>query len=118
MLEEAPNRSIQVTESLFYRDLPAILARASVYVTDSGGIQKEALRMTVPCVTVRTRPNGSRRCGRARTHWRHRVSDIAASVARSLRKGDRDYSNPYGDGRASERSVRVMKELIGPGTSR
>jgi UDP-N-acetylglucosamine 2-epimerase len=118
VLEETPNRSIQLTEPLLYRDLLAILARASVCVTDSGGLQKEALWMTVPCVTVRTTTEWLETVWQGANVLAPPGSDIAASVVRSLQEGDRDFSNPYGDGRASERIVRVMKEWVGSGTSR
>jgi len=49
-----PQPIIQLTQALLDRDLLTILARASVCVTDSGGLQKKDLWMTVPCVTVRT----------------------------------------------------------------
>jgi UDP-N-acetylglucosamine 2-epimerase len=117
VLEETPNRSIQLTEPLLYRDLLAILARASVCVTDSGGLQKEALWMTVPCVTVRTTTEWLETVWQGANVLAPPGSDIAASVVRSLQEGDRNFSNPYGDGRASERIVRVMKEWLGSGTS-
>jgi UDP-N-acetylglucosamine 2-epimerase len=116
VLEETPNRSIQLTEPLLYRDLLAILARASVCVTDSGGLQKEALWMKVPCVTVRTTTEWLETLWQGANVLAPPGSDIAASVVRGLQKGDRDYSNPYGDGRASERIVRVTKEWLGSGT--
>jgi UDP-N-acetylglucosamine 2-epimerase (non-hydrolysing) len=118
VLQETPNRSIQLTEPLLYRDLLAILARASVCVTDSGGLQKEALWMTVPCVTVRTTTEWLETLWQGTNVLAPPGSDIAATVVESLRVGDRDYSNPYGDGRASERIVRVMKEWLGSGASR
>jgi UDP-N-acetylglucosamine 2-epimerase len=118
VLQETPNRSIQLTEPLLYRDLLAILARASVCVTDSGGLQKEALWMTVPCVTVRTTTEWLETLWQGTNVLAPPGSDIAATVVESLRVGDRDYSNPYGDGRASERIVRVMKEWLGSRASR
>ena len=118
VLEETPNRSIQLTEPLLYRDLLAILARASVCVTDSGGLQKEALWMKVPCVTVRTTTEWLGTLWQGANVLAPPGSDIAASVVRSLQEGDRNYSNPYGDGRASERIVRVIKEWRGSGPSR
>jgi UDP-N-acetylglucosamine 2-epimerase len=74
--------------------------------------------MTVPCVTVRTTTEWLETLWQGANVLAPPGSDIAASVVRSLREEDRDYSNPYGDGRASERIVRVIKAWIEAGTSR
>jgi UDP-GlcNAc3NAcA epimerase len=47
-----PDR-VHVVEPLAYRAMVAVEAGASVIVTDSGGVQKEAFWLGVPCVTVR-----------------------------------------------------------------
>jgi UDP-N-acetylglucosamine 2-epimerase len=73
--------------------------------------------MTVPCVTVRTTTEWLETLWQGVNVLAPPGSDIAASVVGSLQEGDRDYSNPYGDGRASERIVRVTKEWLGSGTS-
>jgi UDP-N-acetylglucosamine 2-epimerase len=44
---------VQMIEPLGYRDMVALTRGASVVVTDSGGLQKEAVWLGVPCVTIR-----------------------------------------------------------------
>ncbi len=44
---------VRMVEPLGYLDLVAALRSATVVVTDSGGLQKEAYWMGVPCVTLR-----------------------------------------------------------------
>lgn len=104
------SKAICVVDPLPYSSLRAVLRSAPVCVTDSGGLQKEALWAEVPCVTIR--PNTEW----METVWQHANvlappgSDIASAIIASV-AGDRtpDFSNPYGDGYASERIVATIK---------
>jgi UDP-N-acetylglucosamine 2-epimerase (non-hydrolysing) len=44
---------LRVLDPLPYLDFLALQARATVVITDSGGIQEEATYLHVPCLTVR-----------------------------------------------------------------
>ena len=48
-----PGRNVETVEPLGYLDMLALVAGASRVVTDSGGLQKEAYWLRVPCVTLR-----------------------------------------------------------------
>ena len=50
--------SIRIVEPLGYLDFLALMAKARVVLTDSGGIQEETTILGVPCVTIR--PNTER----------------------------------------------------------
>lgn len=88
---------------LAYPDLIAAVMHSAGVVTDSGGLQKEAFLLRVPCTTVRTE-----------TEWVETVdlgwnvlagtrAEIAAGVTRP-RPAD-TAAAPYGDGRAAQRVV-------------
>jgi UDP-GlcNAc3NAcA epimerase len=48
-----PHRKLSVIEPLGYLDMIALVDRASVTLTDSGGLQKEAFFLGCPCITLR-----------------------------------------------------------------
>ena len=92
--------NVEAIEPLGYLEMLAFVASAEAVVTDSGGLQKEAYWLGVPCVTVR--PN---------TEWVATVETGANTLvepdglAQALAAA-RFPENPpvlYGDGHASER---------------
>jgi UDP-GlcNAc3NAcA epimerase len=51
--EIRPAASLQTTAPLGYLEMLALVAGASRVVTDSGGLQKEAYWLSIPCITLR-----------------------------------------------------------------
>lgn len=112
--------SIHLTEPLGYFDLLKTLSRATLVLTDSGGIQEEAPSFDAPVLVLRElteRPEGIE-AGVAKLVGTD-ADVIVQEAGRLLRDEDarREMAgqpNPYGDGRAAERIADVVAaELLG-----
>ena len=108
---------VHLVDPLDYHDLVAVLGRASLVLTDSGGIQEEAPAFGVHTLVLREvteRPEGVR--AGAATLVGTDAERILAEAAAHL-NGERDAcpaGNPYGDGRAGERIADILlAELTG-----
>ncbi|HYV30468.1 MAG TPA: UDP-N-acetylglucosamine 2-epimerase, partial [Candidatus Binatia bacterium] len=106
--------NVTLVEPLDYVSMVHLMKRASVILTDSGGIQEEAPSFGVPVLILRDtteRPEGVE-AGMARLVGTCRQR-IVAETRRVLNaspppKTDQRGLSPYGDGRAAARIVSVL----------
>jgi UDP-N-acetylglucosamine 2-epimerase (non-hydrolysing) len=118
-VEEQPN--VMVTEPLAYGDMARLLRRAHLVLTDSGGIQEEAPSLGTPVLV--TRDNTERpeaiEAGTATLVGTDeaRIVETVLTLVRSPAAHRRMAGavNPYGDGRAAERSIAALCHLFGLG---
>jgi UDP-GlcNAc3NAcA epimerase len=110
------SRSVIVVEPLGYLEMLDLVAASTRVVTDSGGLQKEAYWLRIPCITLR--PS---------TEW---VDTVRVGANRLLDPGDEnaiqslgpalidarfpdDAPQLYGDGHASERAAAALLASLG-----
>lgn len=93
---------------LAYPDLIASVLRSAGVVTDSGGLQKEAFLLRVPCTTVRTETEWVETVELGWNVLADTAAEIEAAVARA-RPSDTDAA-PYGDGSAAQRVISTLLE--------
>ncbi len=111
----ADHPRVHLTDPLTYPDLLRVLARASLVLTDSGGIQEEAPTFGTPVLVLREvteRPEGVA-AGVARLVGTDRdriVGEALAALADGNGEGDRQgsFANPYGDGDAAARIADIV----------
>ncbi|MEZ4414688.1 MAG: UDP-N-acetylglucosamine 2-epimerase (non-hydrolyzing) [Gemmatimonadota bacterium] len=103
---------IHLTDPLDYVDLVRVLERATLVLTDSGGIQEEAPTFGTPVLVLREvteRPEGL--AAGAAVLVGTDPARIRREVSRVIDGGPghrRTSSNPYGDGRAGERIADII----------
>jgi UDP-N-acetylglucosamine 2-epimerase (non-hydrolysing) len=112
ILGDVPN--VTLTDPLDYLPLVHLMKRATIVLTDSGGIQEEAPGLGKPVLVLREtteRPEAVD-VGAVKLVGADRLKIVAA--ARQLLDDPSAYAsmacavNPYGDGRASERIVKAL----------
>jgi UDP-N-acetylglucosamine 2-epimerase (non-hydrolysing)/UDP-GlcNAc3NAcA epimerase len=100
---------IRLAPPLGYLDFTALLCNASVIVTDSGGVQKEAYLAGVPCVTLRP---STEWVETVEAGWNVLVDlDTAAALAALDRTPPVERPQLYGDGCAGERVAAAVAAL-------
>jgi UDP-N-acetylglucosamine 2-epimerase (non-hydrolysing) len=111
--------NVLVVEPLAYGEFARLLNRATIVLTDSGGVQEEAPSLGKPVLVMRDtteRPEAVA-AGTARLVGTDR-NQIVANVRSLLHDGDAyaamaNAVNPYGDGRAAERSCQAIARFLG-----
>ena len=113
--------NVHITEPLPYAGFGRLLARATLILTDSGGIQEEGPSLGKPVLVMRDtteRPEAVA-AGTVRlvgTAEEDVVSAVTALLAdRALYTRMATAVNPYGDGQAARRSVQALAHFFGLG---
>ena len=100
---------LRVIEPLGYLDMLQLQQESLGILTDSGGIQKEAYYLGVPCITLREETEWVET---VEAEWNCLVGTNPSQIAEALSKMDQSYLKPrpilYGDGHAAERIVEIL----------
>lgn len=105
-------KGIKIIEPLDYLSFLNFENNAKLVLTDSGGVQEETCILGVPCVTLRHNTE------------RPETIDVGANVlagtdpeeivktVQTMLSRKRKWKNPFGDGKAGERIVRILRKNI------
>ncbi|UTB31913.1 MAG: UDP-N-acetylglucosamine 2-epimerase (non-hydrolyzing) [Methanobacterium sp. ERen5] len=114
-LEQLENSDhIKLTKPIGYLDFLLLLSKSKFVMTDSGGLQEEAITLNVPCITLRyntERPEtvtagGNILVGSDKTKIIETIKNISNDS--ELYKKMQDAKNPYGDGSSSEKILEAL----------
>ena len=108
-LSYTPPPSVHLIDPVSYLEMVRLEQSARMILTDSGGVQKEAYWLGVPCLTLREE-----------TEWVETVelgwNQLVGADPVLIRRSVRDFRPPpqrpplYGQGQASERCCRLLTE--------
>jgi len=110
-------KNIILTKPLGYLDFLKLQRNAKLVLTDSGGVQEESIILDVPCLTLRyntERPETVRAGGNILVGLE---KERALHYVKKLLEDEEFYRkmanawNPFGDGKAGERMVKILIEL-------
>lgn len=119
LVENDPN--VLVTTPLPYNEFSALMNRAKLVVTDSGGVQEEAPALGKPVLVMRGTTERPEAVSYGTVKLVGTDEDTIVHEASALLTDDKAYDamanavNPYGDGAAVPRVLAAMAELMGQG---
>lgn len=106
---EEASKKLQLVDPVGYLDNLLLMKNSAKICTDSGGMQKEAYLLKVPCLTLRGETEWVET---VRAGWNVITGADAKKIFREGMKKETDRKHPelYGNGRASEIIVKMLKE--------
>lgn len=119
-IESRPN--VIITGPLPYDQFTKLQSRASFILTDSGGVQEEAPSLGTPVLLMRGNTERPEAIVAGTVKLVGAKERLIVAEARLLLDDDAVFAemansvNPYGDGKASIRSVAAIAELLGVGS--
>jgi UDP-N-acetylglucosamine 2-epimerase (non-hydrolysing) len=108
---------IKIVKPMGYLEFLSLMLNSRMVLTDSGGIQEEAVTLKVPCLTLR---ENTERWETVQLGVNRLVGVKPERILREVCRawGDEEWikkvsntGNPYGDGHASERIISKLREL-------
>ncbi|MFH1647689.1 MAG: UDP-N-acetylglucosamine 2-epimerase (non-hydrolyzing) [Chloroflexota bacterium] len=102
-------RNIVLAEPVDFLAFLQLESRARLILTDSGGVQEEACILKVPCVTLRDNTERPETVTVGANIIAGSKPENIVRAVRDMLKRDRDWDNPFGDGRAAGRIVATLE---------
>jgi UDP-N-acetylglucosamine 2-epimerase (non-hydrolysing) len=97
--------TITIMEPLGYIEFLAAMKSAQLIITDSGGVQEEACILKVPCITVRDNTERPETIQVGANVLSEPTVKGILRACESMLSRPREWDNPFGDGKSSERIV-------------
>ncbi|MEM0085046.1 MAG: UDP-N-acetylglucosamine 2-epimerase (non-hydrolyzing) [Candidatus Methanomethylicia archaeon] len=103
---------ITLIDPVDYITFLALERSARLIFTDSGGVQEEACILKVPCVTLRYNTERPETIEVGGNIIAGTEPEVILEKARIMMSRERDWPNPFGDGRAGERIVDIIIKVM------
>lgn len=114
--------NVTLTEPLAYGEFTRIINASSVVLTDSGGVQEEAPSLGKPVLVMRLNTERPEAVTAGTVRLIGTDEELIFESVTELLHDEAAYNkmanavNPYGDGKAAERTVAAIAQLLGVGT--
>lgn len=111
-------KNIHLIDPLDYEGFLFLLSKAYLVLTDSGGVQEEAPSLGKPVLVMRKKTERPEGINYGMAKLVGTSSDEIVTLTRQILADNSLYQsmipskNPYGDGNASEKIIRVLEELL------
>ena len=112
------NSRVSLQEPLDYKELIAAIKISYFLITDSGGLQEEAPSLGKPVLIIRETTERKEAINAGASKLIGTKSENVFKEANNLLKDEETYQkmsrskNPFGDGKASERILKVVKNFL------
>ncbi|MEM3703002.1 MAG: UDP-N-acetylglucosamine 2-epimerase (non-hydrolyzing) [Candidatus Bathyarchaeia archaeon] len=104
---------VKMIEPLDYLSFLLLESKARLVLTDSGGLQEETCILGVPCVTLRYNTERPETLEVGSNVLAGTDPNEIVKKAYFMLNKERGWSNPFGDGKAGERIIRILEDQIG-----
>ncbi|RLE38043.1 UDP-N-acetylglucosamine 2-epimerase (non-hydrolyzing) [Candidatus Woesearchaeota archaeon] len=105
-------KEIHLTPPLDYLSFLKLEANAQLILTDSGGVQEEACILKVPCVTLRYNTERPETIEVGANTLAGAEPQTILKKAREMINKERNWKNPFGDGKAAQRIVNIINRTL------
>jgi len=115
--------NIIISEPLGYLDFLRLLSESAFILTDSGGVQEEAVTLKIPCITLRyntERPEtiesgANKLVGLNKKLTLKYIDEFLSNSNIKYDSSIYSYENPYGNGEAGNKIVQIIKSALSDG---
>lgn len=111
-------KHLKLIEPVSYLENISLIKNATLVMTDSGGVQKEAFWLKTPCITLRENTEwvetvqlGANYLLGSNTERIVKTAEEIIENEEGLRKKLEKLPNPFGDGYASQKILKIIKDF-------
>jgi UDP-N-acetylglucosamine 2-epimerase (non-hydrolysing) len=105
------SKEIHIISPLDYLSFLKLEANAQLILTDSGGVQEEACILKIPCVTLRYNTERPESIEVGANTLAGTEPQIILKKVREMIQKERNWKSPFGDGKASQRIIRILLSI-------
>lgn len=102
------SNGIELIEPFDYLSFLQLEAKAKLVLTDSGGVQEESCILRVPCVTLRDNTERPETLDVGSNILAGTNAESILSKTKEMINRDNNWKNPFGDGKAGERIIKIL----------